>query len=110
MVDYHDVQHVNILSRPLKNALFCPISASGSNFDPRNTKCIPVVKILAFLDLEQNRAFFKIAFPLRGLHQGTPQTIAFSDPKWIFGKGGEEKASPPFFIECHATFYTHKSS
>jgi hypothetical protein len=23
--------------RPLKNALFCPISASGSNSNPRNT-------------------------------------------------------------------------
>jgi hypothetical protein len=31
----------------LKNALFCPISASDSNF-------IPVVKIFVFLDLEQN--------------------------------------------------------
>ena len=26
----------------------------GSNFNPRNTTCIPVVKIFAFLDLEQN--------------------------------------------------------
>jgi len=26
-----------------QNAPFCPISASGSNFDPRNTQCIPVV-------------------------------------------------------------------
>ncbi len=44
--------------RPLKNALFCPISVSGSNFNPRNTQCMPVVKIFAFLDLEQNRTFF----------------------------------------------------
>ena len=43
---------------PLKNALFCPISASGSNFNPRITICMPVVKIFAFLDLEQNRIFF----------------------------------------------------
>jgi hypothetical protein len=35
-----------------QNAPFCPISASGSNF-PRNTKCIPAVKIIAFLDLGQ---------------------------------------------------------
>ena len=45
--------------RPLKNAYFCPISASDSNFNPRNTKCIPVVKIFVFLDLEQNGTFFK---------------------------------------------------
>jgi len=41
-------------SRPLQNVLFCPISASDSNFNPRNTQCIPVVKIFAFLELEQN--------------------------------------------------------
>ena len=40
--------------RPLQNAPFCPISVSGSNFNPQNTKCIPVVKIFAFLELEQN--------------------------------------------------------
>ena len=56
--------------RPLQNAPFCPISASVSNFNPRNTQCIPacpvgladrtgVVKIIAFLELEQKYAFFK---------------------------------------------------
>ena len=45
--------------RPLKNILFCPTFASGSDFNPQNTKCIPVVKIFAFLDLEQNSTFFK---------------------------------------------------
>jgi len=45
--------------RPLQNALFCPISTSGSNFNPRNIQYIPVVKIFAFLDLDQNWAFFK---------------------------------------------------
>jgi hypothetical protein len=40
--------------RPLKNPLFCPITASGSDFNPQNTKCIPAVKIFAFLELEQN--------------------------------------------------------
>jgi len=52
--------------RPLQNAPFCPIPASGSNFNPQNTKCIRacpvkceayftgVVKIFAFLGLEQN--------------------------------------------------------
>jgi len=29
--------------RPLQNAPFCPISVSGSNFNPQNTQCIPVV-------------------------------------------------------------------
>jgi len=52
--------------RPLHNIPFCPISAeasqvpvSGSNFNPRNTNRIPVVKIFAFLELEQNWMFFK---------------------------------------------------
>jgi hypothetical protein len=56
--------------RPLQNAPFCPISASGSNFNPRNIQCIPacpvgpadrtgVVKIFTFLELEQKYAFFK---------------------------------------------------
>jgi len=40
--------------RPLKNAPFYPISASGSNFNPRNIQYIPVVEIFAFLDLDQN--------------------------------------------------------
>jgi hypothetical protein len=35
------------LKRPLQNAPFCPIPASGSNFNPQNTLCIPVVKIFA---------------------------------------------------------------
>jgi hypothetical protein len=42
------------LVRALKKIPFCPISASDSNFNPRNTICIPVVKIFVFLDLEQN--------------------------------------------------------
>jgi hypothetical protein len=42
------------ITRPLQNAPFCPISVSGSNFNPQNTPCIPVVKIFAFLELEQN--------------------------------------------------------
>ena len=43
-----------------QNAPFCPISASGSNFNPRNTLCIPPVIIFAFLDLEQINAGFEI--------------------------------------------------
>jgi len=45
---------VNHIMRPLQNAPFCPISVSGSNFNPQNTQCIPVVKIFAFLELKQN--------------------------------------------------------
>jgi len=37
----------------MQNPPFCPISASGSNSNPQNTQCIPVVKIFAFLELEQ---------------------------------------------------------
>ncbi len=44
-------------SRPLQNAPFRPISASDSKFNPRNTQCIPVVKILERLDLEQTILF-----------------------------------------------------
>jgi len=42
------------VKRPLQNVPFCPISASDSDFNPRNTQCIPVVKIFIFLELEQN--------------------------------------------------------
>jgi len=45
--------------RPLQNGTFCPISVSGSNFNPQNTQCIPVVKIFVGPELEQKRAFFK---------------------------------------------------
>jgi len=45
--------------RPLKNGTFCPISASGSNFNPRNIPYIPVVEIFTFLELEQKLPFFK---------------------------------------------------
>jgi len=38
---------------------FCPISASGSNFNPRNILYIPAVEIFAFLELEQKLQFFK---------------------------------------------------
>jgi len=42
------------LMRQFQNAPFGPISAAGSNFNPRNIQHIPVVKIFAFLDLGQN--------------------------------------------------------
>ena len=41
--------------RPLSKAeLIWPISASDSNFNPRNIQYIPAVEIFAFLDLDQN--------------------------------------------------------
>jgi hypothetical protein len=40
------------IKRSLKNTAFCPISVSGKNFNPQNTKCIPLVKIYVFLELE----------------------------------------------------------
>jgi hypothetical protein len=42
-----------------QNIPFYPISTSGSNFNPRNTQCIPVVKIFDFLEVEQKLLFFK---------------------------------------------------
>jgi len=45
--------------RPLKNAPFCPISASYSKFNPRNIPYIPAVKFFVFLELEQKLTFFK---------------------------------------------------
>jgi len=45
--------------RPLKKSTFCPISASDSNFNPRNILYIPVVEIFAFLELEQISADFE---------------------------------------------------
>jgi hypothetical protein len=46
-------KNLNRMSQ-FQNAHFYPISASCSNFNPRNIQYIPVVKIFAFLDLEQN--------------------------------------------------------
>jgi len=34
---------------------------SGSNFNPRNIQYIPVVKILDFLELEQNKHLSKVS-------------------------------------------------
>ena len=38
---------------PERKPSFPPISASDSNFNPRNTTSIPVVKIFVFLDLNE---------------------------------------------------------
>jgi len=45
--------------RPLQNGTLSPISASDSNFNPRNILYIPVVEIFAFLELEHKLPFFK---------------------------------------------------
>ena len=87
-------QHkANPLLRLLKNVLFCPIPAcrsagryaSGLNFNPRNTQCIPVVEIFAFLDLEQNWTFFKglLLYTIHGAEGGTrtPTGLRPLDPE-----------------------------
>ncbi|MBU4011059.1 MAG: hypothetical protein KJ882_09870, partial [Proteobacteria bacterium] len=40
-----------------QNVPFWPISALGENFNPRNTPCIPAVKISTRLDLDQTETF-----------------------------------------------------
>jgi len=42
---------------PERKLSFSPISASDSNFNPRNTQCMSVVKIFAFLDLNEKSYF-----------------------------------------------------
>ena len=44
---------------PERKLLIFPIFASGANFNPQNTPCIPAVKICAFLELEK---IFKFSF------------------------------------------------
>ena len=69
--------------RSLKTAPFCPIPVSGSNFDPRNTQCIPVVKIFALT---------------RGFHAPRPYGQLDSCPILLFCRialEGEQKL--PFF-------------
>jgi len=59
--------------RPLQNLPFRPISASASNCNPRNSQCMPVVKIFVFpsgaltlraggLNLNKNEYFSKVSF------------------------------------------------
>ncbi len=50
----------DIVSRPLKNTSFYPVSVSGSNFNSRNIQYIIAVKIFAFLEFEQISAGFEI--------------------------------------------------
>ena len=53
---------LNRYKRPLKNAPFCPISASDSKFNPRNITNITPDKFFVFLELEQKLTFFKGLF------------------------------------------------
>ena len=46
-----------IIMSQFQNAPFWPISALGSNFNPRNTQCIPTVEIFARLELDQTETF-----------------------------------------------------
>jgi len=56
---------------------FAPISASDSNSNPRNTQCIPAVKIFPFLEREQNCTFFKglYSFILRNVTIGENSVV-----------------------------------
>jgi hypothetical protein len=51
--------------RPLKNLPFCSISASDSNFNPRNTQCMSVVNPAKAgspsLNLNKNEYFSKVS-------------------------------------------------
>ncbi len=76
------------MMRPLQNTPFCPISVSRSNYNPRNIQYIPPVKIFAFLELEQNWAFFKglmISDNVRFIKDiPLPQPYQFTIPPFIF--------------------------
>jgi hypothetical protein len=52
--------------RPLNNVPFGPLCVLDSNFNPLNIPNIPGVEIFVFLDVDQNRTFFK------GLKGGDP--------------------------------------
>ncbi len=47
------------MKRPFKTPLFALLLLQAQNFNPRNTQCIHVVKIIDFLELEQKFAFCK---------------------------------------------------
>jgi len=51
---FYSLENSQINMSQFQNVPFYPISASDSNFNPRNTKCILPIKIFAFLDLGQN--------------------------------------------------------
>ncbi|MBU3947981.1 MAG: hypothetical protein KJ882_13525 [Proteobacteria bacterium] len=45
------------LMSQFQNVPFWPIFALGENYNPRNTPCIPAVKILTRLDPDQTETF-----------------------------------------------------
>jgi len=52
------ISKVNRICRSqFQNVPFWPISALGENIYPRNTPCIPAVKIFIRLDLDQTETF-----------------------------------------------------
>ena len=62
--EYQTIEPIS--KRPLLPNICVPderdlrFASTGSNFNPRNTPCIFVVKIFAFLDLEQISGDFEI--------------------------------------------------
>jgi hypothetical protein len=58
----------------LQNAPFCPISASGSNFNPQNTQCIPVVN-----PAKSGKHFSKVSETL-GMVHNNEKDRAYQDP------------------------------
>jgi len=70
------------------------MSASGSDFNPQNTQCIPAVKIFAFLDLAKNFAFSDSLLDMPATHHfiaseakqsptpWNPSEIALICPQW----------------------------
>jgi hypothetical protein len=64
LANHHNVSYAYLL-RPLKNAPFYPISASGLNFNPQNTQCIPVDNPAKAgspsLNLKKNKHFSKVS-------------------------------------------------
>jgi len=43
----------------LQNGTFCPISASGLNFNPKNIQYIHGVEFFSVIEIEQKLPFFK---------------------------------------------------
>jgi hypothetical protein len=70
-----------VSERPLQNGTLCRLSASGSNFNPRNIQYIPAVEIFAFLELEHKLPFFKGLFE-KALRLFIP--LIFSGGIWNF--------------------------
>lgn len=81
-----DMSEVNLfrIKEAVREWLFFAISASGSDFNPQNTQCIPAVKIFAFLDLGKN---FSFSDSLQGRYSSGSRGWAKS------GKAGNDQVS-----------------